>query len=462
MKSSKAVKRETYKLRREIMRSKYISKTREEISHRNAREQRSTMTSVLSGLLLVSLFTSLAVNPSQALSNMRFAPANAKQITVFLIPSPTEDAIKANIPAFESATGVKVKVVDAPYDSAHQKMLLSFQAKKGAYDVVQFDNPFLAPFASQNVLANLDPYLAKSKKYDISDFAKPLQEYGKFNNSTYGLDLSTEPLILWYRTDIYRKLGLSVPTTWDQYLSNAQKIQKSGLASGQVIANSSSVNSWWWLQFLWSFGGDMTDPSGTPTVQSPAAVQATNYMKNLLAVSPKSALTATGDDATTLFITQNVGQMINYSGYYPVITDPKQSKYIKNIATAVIPRGSTNITELTGWNIGIPADSKSKGTAWLFLEWMLGKDHAVKFIQSGAAAIARTSIVANKVLTKKWPYVLVVGKAAQTGRRLPALVQWGQVSNQIGVHVQDMLTGKSSIADGLKGMQSDLSATLGQ
>jgi multiple sugar transport system substrate-binding protein len=385
----------------------------------------------------------------------------AKKITVFLIPSPTEDAIKARIPEFETQTGIKVNVVDAPYDDAHQKMLLSFQARKGAYDVVQFDNPFLAPFASQNALTDLGPYTSKSTAYDISDFVQPLQAYDKYKGVAVALNLSTEPFILWYRKDIYQKLNLSVPTTWDQYLANARKIQASGLASGQVIANNSSVNSWWWLQLVWSYGGDLQDASGKVTVNTPQAQQATDYMKSLLAVSPKSAITATGDDATTLFTTQNVGQMINYSGYYPVITDPKSSKVIKTFGTAAIPLGKQNITELTGWNIGIPADSKAKDTAWKFLEWLLSKDNTPKLMDAGAAAIGRTSIVTNAAITGEAPYIALLGPASQSGRRLPALTTWGQASNQIGVAVQDILTGKTSTTHGLNGLQDELTTTLG-
>ena len=386
----------------------------------------------------------------------------AKEITIFLIPSPTEDAIKARIPEFEKQSGITVKVVDAPYDDAHQKMLLSFQAKQGAYDVVQFDNPFLAPFASQNALTDMDQYTSKSTAYDISDFVKPLQEYNKYDGKAVALNLSTEPFILWYRKDIYDKLKLTVPTTWEQYASNAKAIQDSGLGSGQIIANNSSVNSWWWLQLLWSHGGDLQDASGKVTVNTPQAVQATDYMKSLLAVSPKSAITATGDDATTLFSTSDVGQMINYSGYYPVVTDPKSSKVIDKFATAVIPVGTQNITELTGWNIGIPADSKAKDTAWQFLEFLLGKDNTPKLMDAGAAAIGRTSIVTNTAITDKQPYIALLGPAAESGRRLPALTNWGQVSNEIGVAIQDILTGKTSTQDGLDALQNDLTQTLGE
>jgi ABC-type glycerol-3-phosphate transport system substrate-binding protein len=388
--------------------------------------------------------------------------ASDNEITVFLIQSPTADAIKARIPDFTAETGIKVNVVDAPYDDAHQKMLLAFNSKKGAYDVVQFDNPYLAPFASQGTLAPMDDYIQGSAEYDISDFVPALQDYGKYEGSTYGLNLSTEPFLLWYRTDIYKELNLKLPTTWDEYLANAKAIQASGKADGQVIANASSVNSWWWLQLVWSFGGDLTDADGNPSVNSAAAVKATDFMKELLKVSPKSAVTANGDDATTLFTTQNVGQMINYSGYAPVIMNPESSKYTDKIAAATIPSGVTNITELTGWNIGVPADSKKQENAWKFLEWLLSKNNTPKLMDAGAAAIGRTSIVNNAEITAKSPYIAMLGPAAETGRRLPALTQWAEISNQIGAAVQDILTGKTSTAKGLDALNGQLAVTLGK
>jgi multiple sugar transport system substrate-binding protein len=185
-------------------------------------------------------------------------------------------------------------------------------------------------------------------------------------------------------------------------------------------------------------------------------------MKALLDVSPQSAITATGDDATTLFTTQDVGQMINYSGYYPVVTNPESSKVIDKFATAVIPVGKANITELTGWNIGIPADSKAKDTAWQFLEWLLSKENTPKLMDAGAAAIGRTSIVNDKAITDKEPYIALLGPASESGRRLPALTNWGEVCNQIGVAVQDILTGKTSTQEGLDALQAELTKTLGK
>ena len=192
---------------------------------------------------------------------------NNKTLNLLLIDSPSADAIKSFIPAWEKKTGIKVNVTSYDYNVAHQKELLSYKQHAGAYDVAQFDNTYIVPFGSQNLMTPLDACV-KSPAYDMNDFPKSLRNYGDYKGHTLGLMLSTEPFILWYRKDIYSKLNLKVPTTWDQYLANAQKIQSSGLGSGQIIANNSSVNSWWWLQLLWSFGGDLQDSSGKVTVNT--------------------------------------------------------------------------------------------------------------------------------------------------------------------------------------------------
>jgi len=405
-------------------------------------------------LVATSLAACTAATPPQA--------GKVDSLTIFLTPSPTEDAIKKLLPAYEKETGVKVTVVDAPYDDAHQKQLLSFKSKQGAYDVVQFDNPFLATYGEQDALVDLTDRVKGSAKFAQDDFVPALQQYGVYNDKLIGLNLSTEPFLFWYRKDIYAQLGLTVPTTWDEYYNNAKKIQDSGKADGQVIAFSNPVNSWWWLQFLWSFGGDLTDASGAPSVTSPEAVAATDYYKKLLAVSPKSAISSNGDDATSLFITQNVGQMITYSGYWPTIMDPKQSKHVDNIGYAAIPKGKSDIVQLTGWNMGIPSDSKKQDAAWNFVEWLIGKDGSKALLQAGGAAIGRTSMAADSALVKENPYLPLLPEAATNGRRLPALVEWPEISNQIGIRVADVMTGKADSQASLTELNTDLARILGK
>lgn len=366
------------------------------------------------------------------------------ELNLFLIPSPSSTSIQSFIPEFEEKTGVKVNVSETPYGEAHQKQLLSYKQKAGAYDIAQFDNSFLAPFCQAQAMLPLNDWVNDSAEYDINDFGKGQQDYGKCSSGyLYGLTLSTEPMIQWYRTDIYEKLGLKPATTWDEWYSNAKAVQDSG-AGGQLIGFGPNV-SWWWMTLVWSFGGKLYDDNLNPTVNSPEAIAAVDYMKKLLAVSPKGAITANGDEVTSKFLGEEIGAMLNYSGYYGMALDPAINKHAGKFATAPMPKGASDITHLAGWNIGIPADAKNPDAAWAFLEFVLGKTNAKRYLESGAAAIGRKSIISDSTLLEKNPYLpqLEIPSSSRI-ERYPQIAVWPEFEAAAIDAVTKVLTGKST------------------
>lgn len=381
------------------------------------------------------------------------------EINVFLVPSPSAEAIKSFIPDFEAATGIKVNVSETPYGEAHQKQLLSYNQKAGAYDVAQFDNTFLAPFCQANAMTPLDDLVNNSAEYDINDFSKGQQDYGKCKEQTLGLTLSTEPMIMWYRTDIYDELGLKPATTWDEYYANAKAIKDAGY-SGQIMGFGPNV-SWWWMTLLWSFGAQLYDENLNPTVNSKEAVEATEYLKKLLEVSPDGAISATGDDTTSKFLGEDIGAMLNYSGYYGMALDPAINKNVGKFATAPMPKGKSDVVHLAGWNIGIPADAKNKDGAWQFLEFVLGKSNAQRYLDSGAAAIGRKSIISDTSLYEKNPYLpqLEISESVRV-ERYPQLAVWPEMEVAIIDSVTQVLTGKESAQKALDALNEKLKPIL--
>ncbi len=381
------------------------------------------------------------------------------EINVFLIPSPSSTSIQSFIPEFEAQTGIKVNVSETPYGEAHQKQLLSYNQKAGAYDIAQFDNSFLAPFCQAKAMLPLDSYISGSSEYDIGDFGQGQQDYGKCGGETLGLTLSTEPMIQWYRTDLYEKLGLTPATTWDEYYNNAKKLQGAGYG-GQIMGFGPNV-SWWWMTLVWSFGGSLYDDNLNPTVNSKEAVAATDYLKKLLEVSPKGAITATGDDTTSKFLGEDIGAMLNYSGYYGMALDPAINKNAGKIGTAPMPKGSSDITHLAGWNIGIPSDAKNPDAAWKFLEFVLGKTNSVKYLESGAAAIGRKSIISNADLVAKNPYLPQL-EIPSTSRieRYPQIAVWPEFEVAAIDAVTQVLTGKQKTQAALDALNEKLKPIL--
>lgn len=90
--------------------------------------------------------------------------------------------------------------------------------------------------------------------------------------------------VVWYRKDVYEKLGLKVPTTWDELMANAQKGKEAGLAAF-MLANQKK----WPSQFMWSailvnkHGLDVYDGliNGTIPWTDPRAVDVTAMMQKL-------------------------------------------------------------------------------------------------------------------------------------------------------------------------------------
>ena len=92
----------------------------------------------------------------------------------------------------------------------------------------------LAPYGAAGTMSPLDSFIAASAEYDISDFEQGQQDYGKYDDKTLGLTLSTEPMIQWYRTDIYQKLGLEPAKTWDEYRANAKAVKEAGFTAREI------------------------------------------------------------------------------------------------------------------------------------------------------------------------------------------------------------------------------------
>lgn len=383
-------------------------------------------------------------------------------INLYLIPSPSSTAIQSFIPAFTEKTGIKVNVTEVPYGEAHQKLLLAVQLKQGQYDVAQFDNTFLAPYGAAGTMSPLDDYIKASAEYDISDFEAGQQDYGKYNGQTLGLTLSTEPMIQWYRKDIYEKLGLKPAETWEEYKSNAQKIEEAKMGDGNMLGWGPN-SSWWWMTLVWSFGGQLYDNNYVPTVNTPEAVEATKFFKDMMTLGPEGGISASGDDVTNKFFAQDIGTIIQYSGYWGVALDPANNAFVGKLGTAPMPKGKADITHLAGWNFGIPSDAKNKDEAWKFMEFVLGKGNSVAYLKAGAAAIGRKSISVNEELLKLHPYLPLLNIPASSRiERYPQIRTWPEVEKAILDAMPGMLNGEVEIQAGLDKLNETLKPILAQ
>ena len=355
-----------------------------------------------------------------------------------------------------------MNVTEIPYGEMHQKLMLAVQLKQGQYDVAQFDNSFLTPFGVSGTMQPLDDFIAASKDYDIKDFDKAGQDYGKYKGKTLGLTLSTEPMIQWYRTDIYKELGLKPATTWEEFKANAEAVKKSGKGDGAIFGWGSNV-SWWWMMLVWSYGGHLYDDKYQPQLNTPEAVAATQYLKDLLQYGPEGALSASSDDATNKFLSTNIGAMVQWAGYWGSLADPANQKYAGKIGTAPMPKGKSDVVFLSGWNIGIPSDAKNPKLGWEFMEFVLGKSNAKNYLNAGGAAIGRTSIINDPELVAKYPYLPTLSiPASMRTERYPQLRVWPEFEKAALDTLAGVMNGSVEVKAGLDALQETEKPILAQ
>ncbi len=101
-------------------------------------------------------------------------------------------------------------------------------------------------YALNGFAINLDEYAAENKWDDL--FLAPAIELTKWDGSIYGIPMTYNTFDVLYRSDIFEKLGLTEPATWDEFENCLAVLKENGITPF-AIGNSSA----WDLSRLFAF-----------------------------------------------------------------------------------------------------------------------------------------------------------------------------------------------------------------
>ncbi|MDR2382044.1 MAG: extracellular solute-binding protein [Bifidobacteriaceae bacterium] len=421
----------------------------------------STSHKTLTCLVAVALFGTGALAGCGQDNDAATDGAN-QSITIALSSSPSEVALREIAKEFEAATGIAVTIVDLTYEQIGTKVLLAGKQNTASYDVVQFDSPMLAALAAGGALADIGTYIAESDKYDAADVPEQVQEYSKFNGTSYGVALSTEPYILWNNAKLLADNGLIPADTLDQYAANAKALQAAG-AWGSNSGFGSDIGAYYWLESVYLFGGRLNQPGQcVSALDSPQAQEATEFYFDMLPTTPPTSINGGGNEMTTAFVQGDVGQMINATGYYSIVADPEQSQIPNDFEMTPPPQGDDGRhTLMFGWLIGVTENSTAKDAAWSFIEYALGKDAIPHLIDLGAPPPARYSLTESQAIRDAIPYVDLLVEAAATGEHLTYTPVMSEIITEVSALLSQAATDGSGAAGFLPKAQAKVTEILG-
>jgi multiple sugar transport system substrate-binding protein len=107
-------------------------------------------------------------------------------------------------------------------DTLVTKILTAHKAGK-APDLVQAEYQALPTLVSNDALADISEDVGDAK----GKFAEGVwQQTTLGTDAVYAVPQDIGPMMFYYRADLFRKYGLTVPTTWDEFAATARKLKK--------------------------------------------------------------------------------------------------------------------------------------------------------------------------------------------------------------------------------------------
>ena len=316
---------------------------------------------------LLSLVLSLCMLLSVcAVASADALPYEGQKLTLLFMSGTYADAARAIEADFEARTGADLEIVDFPYATLHEKMLLDFTSNSAAYDVVsvacQWDGE-MAPF-----MAPLDELIARDS-FDIEAYDQNiLDNCGRWNGVVYGIPHANTPYCMAYRTDIVPAEEL--PTTWDEYIAVARKYMKpeEGLYGIAPTCAKSQYGAGFYTR-IWGAGADWADEDWNVTMNNDIVRWTCESIKDEISVSDPACLNWATAEATAAFQNGNAVFLEAWPTLGICLTgNSAESAVAGKWALMPMPTNGSGINLLSGWDIGINAASEKKDLAWEFIK----------------------------------------------------------------------------------------------
>ena len=153
---------------------------------------------------------------------------------------------------------VKINLVNAGTgDKQYTALQNAVAAGNGVPDVAQIEYYAVLQFALSKSLANVAGYGATSLK---SDFTPGPWNAVTPSGGVYGLPLDSGPMALFYNKEVFDKYGITVPTTWTDYVDAARKLHK---ANPKVYMTGDTGDAGFTTSMIWQAGGKPYTVDGT-------------------------------------------------------------------------------------------------------------------------------------------------------------------------------------------------------
>jgi multiple sugar transport system substrate-binding protein len=271
---------------------------------------------------------------------------------------------------YGKSIGIRVKVEkQASGDDLVTKIITAAKAHKSP-DLVQAEFQALPTLVSNDVLADISGQVGDTKKA----FADGVwQQVTLGSDAVYAIPQDTGPLMFYYRKDLFKKYGLSAPTTWDEFAATARALKKKDSSRSLTTFSSNDPGLFAGLAQQagakwWTSGGDKWNV----TVDDAATKKVADFWGGLVkegAVDNQPMYTPAWNKAL------DSGKQIAWVSavWAPGVLTTAAPHTKGQWAMAPLPQWTAGANVTGSWGgstAGVSNDSKHKDAAVKFAKWL--------------------------------------------------------------------------------------------
>ncbi|MDX9677489.1 sugar ABC transporter substrate-binding protein [Pseudomonas zeae] len=287
---------------------------------------------------------------------------------------------------------IKLNWVVLEENVLRQRLTTDIATQGGQFDVLTIGMYEAALWGAKGWL---EPMKDLPASYALDDVFPSVREGLSVKGSLYALPFYAESSITYYRTDLFKDAGLTMPErpTWEEIAGFAEKLTKKdkeqygiclrGKAGwGENMALITTVAN--------AYGARWFDEKWQPEFTGPEWKNALNFYVDTMKKSGPPGASSNGfNENLALFNSGKCAIWVDASVAGSFVTDKTQSKVADHVGFTFAPHQVTDKGSawLYSWALAIPTSSKAKDAAKEFSAWATSKEYG--------ELVAKTDGIAN-------------------------------------------------------------------
>jgi multiple sugar transport system substrate-binding protein len=310
-------------------------------------------------IAILAVFALLSVSPSASTHTADAAPAaQVDELVILWAQWDPADFLQEIGNLYEEETGIAVTIVQEPWGSFYDRMAAEWAAEGDSYDMVVGDSQWIGQGVEQGHYLEMTDFLTE-KGIDETVTPATLQFYGEYPPNSgryYAYPTEGDAVGFAYRTDLFEDpdnmaafeeeygYPLAVPETWMQLRDIAEFFTRPddnlyGVGVYTQIDYDGMTMGFQNVFFSWGANWHNEDNEVLGVINSPEAVEALEFYKELYGFAPPGTGNAFFAEMNDVFISGQAAMIMNYFAFLPSLLNEGISPYANDTGYFAVPEG---------------------------------------------------------------------------------------------------------------------------